>query len=155
MNNPEARAPRHLLVVIDGDGKRSYTLDASMYSIGRDDSNAIVLKSEKISRQHAILLRMPLPESKGYRYKIQDGNLQGKRSVNGISVNGQAVSSKDLNNGDMLIIGGIVQAAYYVKALSDRELVDYSKNPEYRSLKAVITNQNQTIVMENWSDDDV
>ncbi len=118
-----------------------------MYSIGRDESNAIVLKSDKISRQHAMLIRMPLPEGKGYRYKIQDGNLEGKKSVNGITVNGKQVDSAELKNGDMIVFGGVVQAAYYLKNLTDRELADYSKQPEYKSLKGRITDPEKTVVM--------
>lgn len=148
MNSPlEKKSVRHLLVIIDAQGKRTYNLEASMYSIGRDESNAIVLKSDRISRQHAILLRMPLPGGKGYQYKIQDGNLQGKRSINGITVNGKAVQSAELKSGDMIVIGGVVQAAYYVKNLSDHELAEYCKKPEFRSLKGPITNQEQTVVM--------
>lgn len=147
MSSPQQKTIRHLLVIIDEQGKRTYNLEASMYSVGRDGSNAIVLKSDKISRQHAILLRMPHPESKGYRYKIQDGNLEGKRSINGITVNGQSVTSVELKSGDMIVFGGVVQAAYYIKNLSDRELQDYTKQPEFRSLKGPITNKEETIVM--------
>lgn len=147
MNSSEQKTPRHLLVIIDHHGKRTYNLQASMYSIGRDESNAIVLKSDKISRQHAMLIRMPLPEGKGYRYKIQDGNLEGKKSVNGITVNGKQVDSAELKSGDMIVFGGVVQAAYYLKNLTDRELADYSKQPEYKSLKGRITDPEKTVVM--------
>ncbi|MCS6959933.1 MAG: FHA domain-containing protein [Pseudanabaenaceae cyanobacterium SKYGB_i_bin29] len=147
MNSSEQKTPRHLLVIIDHQGKRTYNLQASMYSIGRDESNAIVLKSDKISRQHAMLIRMPLPDGKGYRYKIQDGNLEGKKSVNGITVNGKQVDSAELKNGDMIVFGGVAQAAYYLKNLTDRELADYSKQPEYKSLKGKITDPEKTVAM--------
>jgi pSer/pThr/pTyr-binding forkhead associated (FHA) protein len=107
-----------------------------------------VLKSDKISRQHAMLLRTPMPGGKGYRYKLQDGNIDGKKSINGIAVNGQQVSVADLNSGDMIVFGGVVQAAYYIKNLTDQELSDYSKQPEFRSLKGRITNPDQTVVVE-------
>ncbi len=148
MNSSLQRSPRHLLVIIDGQGKRTYYLQASTYSIGRDDANSIVLKSEKISRQHALLLRTPLPGGKGYRYKIQDGNIDGKRSANGITVNGQQVFTADLNSGDMIVFGGVVQAAYLIKNLTDQELEDYTQQPEFRSLKGRITNPEQTVVGE-------
>ncbi len=148
MNSSLQRSPRHLLVIIDKQGKRTYNLQASTYSIGRDDANSIVLKSEKISRQHALLLRTPLPGGKGYRYKIQDGNIDGKRSANGITVNGQQVFTADLNSGDMIVFGGVVQAAYLIKHLTDQELEDYTKQPEFRSLKGRITNPEQTVVGE-------
>ncbi len=148
MNSSAQKSARHLLVIIDKQGKRTYNLQASTYSIGRDDANSIVLKSEKISRQHALLLRTPLPGGKGYRYKIQDGNIDGKRSANGITVNGQQVFTADLNSGDMIVFGGVVQAAYLIKHLTDQELEDYTKQPEFRSLKGRITNPEQTVVGE-------
>jgi pSer/pThr/pTyr-binding forkhead associated (FHA) protein len=148
VNSSPQKIQRHLLVIIDGQGKRTYNLQASTYSIGRDDANSIVLKSEKISRQHALLLRTPLPGGKGYRYKIQDGNIDGKRSANGITVNGQQVFTADLNSGDMIVFGGVVQAAYLIKNLTDQELADYTKQPEFRSLKGRITNPEQTVVTE-------
>jgi pSer/pThr/pTyr-binding forkhead associated (FHA) protein len=148
VNSSAQKSARHLLVIIDGQGKRTYNLQASTYSIGRDDANSIVLKSEKISRQHALLLRTPLPGGKGYRYKIQDGNIDGKRSANGITVNGQQVFTADLNSGDMIVFGGVVQAAYLIKHLTDQELEDYTKQPEFRSLKGRITNPEQTVVGE-------
>jgi FOG: FHA domain len=148
VNSSAQKSARHLLVIIDKQGKRTYNLQASTYSIGRDDANSIVLKSEKISRQHALLLRTPLPGGKGYRYKIQDGNIDGKRSANGITVNGQQVFTADLNSGDMIVFGGVVQAAYLIKHLTDQELEDYTKQPEFRSLKGRITNPEQTVVGE-------
>ncbi len=148
MNNSSQKSTRHLLVIIDSQGKRTYNLQASTYSIGRDEANSIVLKSDKISRQHAMLLRTPMPGGKGYRYKLQDGNIDGKKSINGIAVNGQQVSVADLNSGDMIVFGGVVQAAYYIKNLTDQELSDYSKQPEFRSLKGRITNPDQTVVVE-------
>lgn len=148
MNSSTPKSIRHLLVIIDQQGKRTYNLQGSTYSIGRDVANSIVLKSDKISRQHAMLLRTPLPGGKGYRYKLQDGNIDGKKSINGITVNGQTVSVADLNSGDMIVFGGVVQAVYHVKNLTDQELADYSKQPESRGLKARVTNPDQTEVIE-------
>lgn len=85
----EAPRERHLLIVHDDDGSRAIALEAATYSIGRDPSNAIVLKSKTVSRRHAILLRLPNPATKGYRYRLIDGDAQGNRSANGTRVNGQ------------------------------------------------------------------
>jgi pSer/pThr/pTyr-binding forkhead associated (FHA) protein len=81
-----AQQDRHVLVINDGQ-RRAYALEAAAYSIGRDPSNAIVLKSESISRQHALLLRVPAPGKLKYQYRLIDGNSLGKVSANGLFVN--------------------------------------------------------------------
>lgn len=78
---------RHLLVIQDDSGSRAIALEAATYSLGRDPSNAIVLHSKTVSRRHAILLRLPNPETKGYRYRLMDGDSKGNRSANGTRVN--------------------------------------------------------------------
>ncbi|MFS8884964.1 FHA domain-containing protein [Synechococcus sp. H70.2] len=76
--------------------------------MGRDPSNAIVIHSAAVSRQHALLLRL-LHKDGQYTYRLLDGNLEGKRSTNGISVNGQRCLSWDLKDGDP--VGGSGAAA--------------------------------------------
>ncbi len=112
-----------LLVIEDQLGKRTVTLEAATYSIGRDPANSIVLYSNLISRQHAILLRVPMPDAIDL-FRIIDGNLQGKRSTNGLTANGHRCFSHDLRHGDLLVFGGNVKARYYTTTeLSDVELL--------------------------------
>ncbi len=49
----------HVLVLDDTQGRRALILDAATYSLGRDPQNSIPLRSSSISRQHALLLRVP------------------------------------------------------------------------------------------------
>lgn len=70
----------HILTLKDASGTRSVALDAATVSIGRDPNNTIVLASKTVSRQHAILLRLPSPGG-GYRYRLLDGNSAGKPSI--------------------------------------------------------------------------
>ncbi|NCJ05078.1 PAS domain S-box protein [Synechococcales cyanobacterium C] len=107
---------RHLLVIEDEKGKRTVALEAATCSMGRDSSNTIVLHSSMVSRQHAILLRVSLPETDSYLFRIIDGNLQGKRSTNGLSVNGRQCFYHDLKHGDTLLLGRDVKARYYATA---------------------------------------
>jgi diguanylate cyclase (GGDEF)-like protein len=105
----------HLLVVQDSQGKRIIHLQEATYSLGRDCRNEIVLHSRLVSRQHAILLRVTLPETDQYAFRIIDGSFRGKKSTNGLFVNGVKCFSHDLQHGDTIEFGSNqVQAKYYV-----------------------------------------
>ncbi|KOP25396.1 diguanylate cyclase [Hapalosiphon sp. MRB220] len=105
---------RHLLVLQDLQGQRTIPLQEATYSLGRDVRNAIVLRSRSVSRQHAILLRVTLPETEQYGFRIIDGSFKGKKSTNGIFVNGMKCFSHDLKHGDVIEFGNNqVKAKYY------------------------------------------
>lgn len=112
----------HLLVIEDKPGKRIVKLEAATCSIGRDATNTIVLHSYLVSRQHALLLRVTTPETATYLFRLIDGNFQGRRSTNGLTVNGKRCVSHDLKHGDVIGFGGDVRAGYYATAdLADVE----------------------------------
>lgn len=138
---------RHVLVVDDLQGRRAFGLDAATYSIGRDPANAIVLHGDGISRQHAILLRVP--GSNGYRYRIMDGNSAGKPSMNGISVNSERCASHDLENKDVIGFANTVKAQYYITAMSDQEYAKYTQPAGFRSIKSEITSKDETGVFQD------
>ncbi|TAF09627.1 MAG: EAL domain-containing protein [Nostocales cyanobacterium] len=105
---------RHLLVVYDPEGQRTIPLLEATYSLGRDNRNAIVLRSKSVSRQHAILLRVTIPHTEQYGFRIVDGNFQGKRSTNGLFINGTKCFSHNLQHGDIIAFGNPqAQAKYY------------------------------------------
>ena len=126
---------RHLLLVEDKKGKRTYLLEDETYSLGRDSHNAIVLHGISISRQHGTILRITVPDSRigkdeaqsvRYLFRIIDGSLNGKRSTNGIFVNGQKRLSIDLKHGDVIKFGHQTQATYYALSnLSDSEFAKF------------------------------
>jgi hypothetical protein len=76
-----------------------YTLEAPDISIGRDNTNMVVINDGEVSRRHARV------ELRGSAYVIQDLG-----STNGTFVNGTRVSGTQvLNPGDMVSLGeGIV-----------------------------------------------
>lgn len=125
----------HLLNIEDETGKRTIPLDAATYSIGRDVTNAIIIHGHGVSRQHALLLRIPSPN--GYRYRVVDGNADGKPSANGIFVNGQRVQSHELNDGDEINFGGSVKSHYATVSMGEAEFIKYLKSVNYHSIKAV------------------
>ncbi|NJN24431.1 MAG: PAS domain-containing protein, partial [Acaryochloridaceae cyanobacterium RL_2_7] len=67
----------------------------------------------EFQEQHALLLRIPHPKSSACFFRIIDGNLQGKRSQNGILVNGKRCYSHDLHNNDVICFSPNVKATYY------------------------------------------
>ncbi len=106
---------RHLLIIEDTEGQRTIGLDAASYSLGRDQTNSVVLHSSFVSRQHAQLLRLPTQDPHQYSFRIIDGNSQGKRSTNGIVVNGQRCLSHDLRDGDQIVFSSDVTVYYQVR----------------------------------------
>ena len=114
MEGNETEKIRHLLVVQDPKGQRTLPLLEATYSLGRDLRNAIVLYSASVSRQHAILLRVTIPNTDQYGFRIIDGNFQGKKSTNGLFVNGNKCLHHNLQNGDVIAFDSHTQAKYYV-----------------------------------------
>ena len=102
MSKQERSKIRHLLMVEDEQGKRTFPLKAETYSLGRDSSNSIVLHGASISRQHATILRITVPESERSLFRVIDGSLNGKRSTNGISIGRRKCLSHDLKHGDII-----------------------------------------------------
>jgi signal transduction histidine kinase/pSer/pThr/pTyr-binding forkhead associated (FHA) protein len=147
MDQDQRNRFRHLLIVDDAEGRRTISLEAATYSIGRDATNSIVLRSKMVSRQHAILLRVTSPDSSTYLFRIVDGDLQGKRSTNGLMINGRRLFSHDLKHGDLLVFGGDVKAKYY--AISNLTDSDFDKFREAKDLSTILSksiNPFQTLV---------
>jgi pSer/pThr/pTyr-binding forkhead associated (FHA) protein len=145
----EQKKAFHILTLKDASGTRSVALDAATVSIGRDPNNTIVLTSKAVSRQHAILLRLPLPGG-GYRYRLLDGNSAGKPSTNGIIVNGKRCSTHDLNPGDALLFGGQVKASYQVLPADQAKYAKYMNVDalDFHSIKIEPTNSKATYIGE-------
>ncbi|GBF79631.1 EAL domain-containing protein [Aphanothece sacrum] len=110
---------RHILVIADQKSRRIVPLAQSNYSIGRDPNSSILLYDRQVSRHHATLLRINDVQNEQPCYRIVDGNLQGKRSTNGITINGKYCLSHELQPGDLVRFGSKSQANYYVIANSE------------------------------------
>jgi pSer/pThr/pTyr-binding forkhead associated (FHA) protein len=146
MHDPKSvSAERHVLVINDGK-RRAIALDSAAYSIGRDESNAIVLDSATISRKHAILLRLPTVEQNAYRYRLIDGDSAGNRSANGVFVNGKRCSSQELLDGDQIGFGREIKASYMVVSMGEAEFIRYLESTDFQSLKSDAVNPKSTVV---------
>jgi pSer/pThr/pTyr-binding forkhead associated (FHA) protein len=136
---------RHVLVINDSQ-RRAVALEAAAYSVGRDPSNAIVIDVETISRQHAILLRVPVPGKNEYRYRVIDGNFEGKSSANGVFINDKKSSTRDLANGDVIRFGQTIEASYLIVSMGDVEFGQYLEGISYQSIKSETVNAKETLV---------
>lgn len=125
MTDYEQEKIRHLLVIKDLDGQRTVPLEVATYSLGRDPQSSIVLHSKAVSRHHAMLLRVTVSGTHQHSFRIIDGNYNGKRSTNGIYVNGHQTFSHDLHHGDFIEFGDQAEANYYaISNLTDQEFAE-------------------------------
>lgn len=119
---------RHILVIEDEKSRRIVSLEETIYSIGRDASNAIVIYDRQVSRFHATLMREEDTANQQTGYKVIDGDLRGNISTNGIVVNGKPSLSHTLKHGDVVRFGEKAKALYYI--LSDPSVISLFKNNE-------------------------
>jgi diguanylate cyclase (GGDEF)-like protein len=144
MSGKEREKIRHLLVVQDLQGQRTIPLQEATYSIGRHSSNAIVLHSRSVSRQHAILLRVTLPKTDQYSFRIIDGNFKGQGSTNGLIVNGHRCVSHNLQHGDVITFGcNQAQAKYY--AISNLSEQAFSESVNVEDLSDFLSEQSSPV----------
>ncbi|MBE9212576.1 FHA domain-containing protein [Plectonema cf. radiosum LEGE 06105] len=107
----------HILIIEDDQGRKEFTLESPLYSIGRDRDCDIHLVSQFVSRRHATLVKLPREDDneKRYYYRIVDGDIKGKASSNGLMINGRSkVPAHDLKNEDEVVFGPQVRAIYYL-----------------------------------------
>lgn len=121
---------KHLLVIDNQDNRRVVNLESGTYSIGRDKKNSIVLNSPKISRYHATLLRITTAGTDSHQFRIIDGDLNGRRSKNGIKVNGKSCFSYDLQDGDIITFYDGIIASYEATNTHSSQAIPESFFPE-------------------------
>ena len=154
MVSPSTSTPghqHHVLLVKDLVGQRAVILEAATYSLGRDPTNGIQLHSDSVSRQHALLLRVPNSKHGGYHYRVMDGNSDGKRSANGVKVNGERCESYDLGDGDFIELSTTVSLTYRVVAdLSEVGITTQQlESAGYRSIKSAAIERSGTLLMDD------
>lgn len=116
MNN--AQDVRHILVIEDQKSKRIVSLRENTYTIGRDPNGSIILYDRQVSRHHATLLKITDYQDNNSTYRIIDGSLQGKKSTNGLIINGKYTLSHELKHGDLIRFGSGSKASYHIISTS-------------------------------------
>lgn len=145
MSEPEKI--RHLLTIQDKKKKKTYRLEAEIYSLGRETSNSIVLNGSSISRQHATILRIPSADGDRSYFRIIDGSLNGKRSTNGILINQKKCLSHNLKHGDIIEFGSKIIAKYYkLSILSDSEYARFCNIDDVSGFLANDNNSFKTLI---------
>lgn len=144
----------HILVIEDQKSRRIVSLHENTYAIGRDPNSTIPLYDRQVSRHHATLLRTVDYKNNHCFYRIIDGNLQGKRSTNGIVINGKQSFSYELQPGDLIKFGSQSKASYYVvSSLEDIENLKMGnppkKLPEVTSVLNYDEGIKNTIIFDN------
>ncbi|ELR97702.1 EAL domain-containing protein [Gloeocapsa sp. PCC 73106] len=104
----------HIFIIQDELSKRVFSLEDKIYSLGRDRQNQIIINDPQVSRYHATLLKDTENTKNHFFYKIIDGNLSGKKSRNGLNINGIVVEEHILSHGDFIFFGGKTQGTYYI-----------------------------------------
>ncbi|PSB04720.1 FHA domain-containing protein [Merismopedia glauca] len=104
---------KHLLIIEDDTGRREFTVSNNLCSLGRQATSDVRLFSRFASRHHATLLRRLRDDGTDF-YLIIDGDLTGKRSTNGILVNGRKLEVHELIDGDRIVFGPGVSIIYYL-----------------------------------------
>lgn len=110
----------HLLLIQDLRQEQTVCLNAATYSIGRDSSNAIVIDDPTVSRQHCLLIRVPVNHHR-YIYRIVDGDISGLRSKNGFQVNQRSYSEKILETQDKVQVGAYTTLSYMIANMTAPE----------------------------------
>lgn len=100
-----------VLIVQDDRGRWEFTLEAPLYSIGRDPQCDIRLVSQFVSRCHATLVQLSNEDGSFY-HRIMDGKANGKGSGNGLLINGHQLLTHDLQHEDEIVFGPNVMAIY-------------------------------------------
>ncbi len=120
----------HILLITDAKGTRKIALKELKYTIGRDISNNISINSKYVSRQHAILLRVPGNIAGTHLYRVIDGDLAGKPSVNGVIINSSSkVATYELSHGDIISLAPDAQITYLIGESNGTYDSKISKNP--------------------------
>ena len=99
------------LAIEDEEGCHGVELSDRIYTIGRDPENDICLRSQFVSRFHAVLKPQTAPDGRQV-FQIQDGTLKGKRSTNGLSINGKPIQKAILMHRDLIVFGPRAKATF-------------------------------------------
>lgn len=106
-----------ILIIEDDWGRREVILERDSYQVGRDPKSDICLHSQFVSREHAILNRLPSTDGQ-LVYEVVDGSSTGKPSTNGLLINGQKCRSAQLHGEDVIVFGPKVRAIYRLMPIS-------------------------------------
>jgi diguanylate cyclase (GGDEF)-like protein len=122
----ETQTGNYILVIEQQEETNYLILEQDFYSIGRDKRNSIVLRSPQVSRHHAVIYCQR--EGNDNQYYVVDGDLNGKKSFNGIYVNNKKTDRVELKHGDVIAIGSDIKMTF---------LLSYDLSELYQDFKNI------------------
>ncbi|MBW4576105.1 MAG: PAS domain S-box protein [Aphanothece sp. CMT-3BRIN-NPC111] len=149
-NVPNQQLAHPVLVIEDTKGRRVINLNETIYSLGRDRDNSIIIYSPLVSRHHAILLKIYCHKNNNYYFQIIDGDLQGNLSTNGLLINGRHYLSHSLKHKDFIVFGGKAQASYLMinSGLSEAEIFAYCETDDFSDGTTIEADPFETLVTD-------
>lgn len=122
---------KDVLAIECGTWKKTFFLDKSSYTIGRNSTSTFFCHHRIISRNHAYMIKHSYYNSTTKEeeniFWVVDGSLTGEKSTNGIYVNGKKCSYAKLKPGDIIFFGGIdVKAKYDIVNLETKIFLSQS-----------------------------
>ncbi len=110
---PAQESQTHLLIIEDDKGRKEFVLEEAIYFVGKSPDCHLQLQSPFVSRRHATLERQENSDGT-YSYQITDGYPNGKRSANGLMINGRKIINHILQDQDEIVFGPQVKVVYYL-----------------------------------------
>jgi pSer/pThr/pTyr-binding forkhead associated (FHA) protein len=105
----------HYLILKDLEGQKRILLDSKRYVLGRAPENGIVLRSQSVSREHATLIGISVPEPLLQLFRLSDGTPEKGKSTNGLLINGEMRDSWILMHGDEIVFSSNAIAVYRIE----------------------------------------
>lgn len=105
----------HYLILKDPEGQQRILLDSKSYVLGRSPENEIVLRSQSVSREHATLVGIFVPDPLLQIFRLSDGTPEKGKSTNGLLINGEMRDSWILMHGDEIVFSSNTLAIYRIE----------------------------------------
>jgi|GEM_PF-906670 len=103
----------HFLILQDPQGQQKISLNQQNYILGRSPEVDIILRSQSVSREHALLSAIsvtPLYQV----FQLSDGTPESGKSTNGLIINGELRDSWILMHGDEIVFSSNTMAIYRI-----------------------------------------
>ncbi len=103
----------HILRIEAPIGPIIINLERDYYPLGRGSKHSIIIQDKEVSRHHATLIRETQERSSESIFWIYDGDLNGKKSTNGLIINREYCTRHLLKPKDEIVLGKNVKLTYH------------------------------------------
>lgn len=131
----------HILILESLFESQIIELKLSHYTLGRSQKNSLYIEDLEVSRHHATIVQESLNSSQ-IQYRIYDGKINGKKSTNGLIVNGQYCSERLLKPKDSILLGKNVRLSYHQLSTKAFQLIKKLAKPKQNQEKIMAKSLN-------------